>query len=156
MTPPGDAATQALSSEDRLWSALHQPRPRTRGGLPVAALSSTRRDNNMFYAITMLDARGRLADASPLRMLGWQPGLALEVGVSSGVVVVAPDPSAAVKVTSAGHLRLPAPIRHACDLQPGDRVLVAACPVIGRLLVYPMRVLDTMVMTHATSIQAHR
>ncbi|WP_281369059.1 hypothetical protein [Phytohabitans rumicis] len=40
-------------------------------------------------------------------------------------------------VTGLGHVRLPAVVRHRCDLAGGDRVLLAADRAQGRLVVHP-------------------
>ncbi|WP_345535875.1 hypothetical protein [Phytohabitans rumicis] len=48
-------------------------------------------------------------------------------------------------VTGLGHVRLPAVVRHRCDLAGGDRVLLAADRAQGRLVVHPPVMLDAMV-----------
>ena len=48
-------------------------------------------------------------------------------------------------VTGQGHLRLPATVRRRCGLAAGDRVLLAAEPAEGLVVVYPPAALDTMI-----------
>jgi hypothetical protein len=48
-------------------------------------------------------------------------------------------------MTAQGYLRLPATVRHWCGLVPGDRVLLAAEPDQGLLVVHPPAALDAMV-----------
>ena len=48
-------------------------------------------------------------------------------------------------VTSAGDLRLPAPVRRWCTLDPGSRVLLVADPDRRRLVIHPPAWLDTMI-----------
>jgi hypothetical protein len=43
-------------------------------GLPLPALRSVGRMSGTYYAVTTVDARGRLADRSPLRELHWVAG----------------------------------------------------------------------------------
>jgi hypothetical protein len=42
-------------------------------------------------------------------------------------------------------VRLPATVRHWCGLSPGSRVLLAADPAAGRLVVHPPAALDAMI-----------
>jgi bifunctional DNA-binding transcriptional regulator/antitoxin component of YhaV-PrlF toxin-antitoxin module len=42
-------------------------------------------------------------------------------------------------------VNLPAAARHACGIAPGDRVLLAAEPADGILVVHPLAALDAMV-----------
>jgi bifunctional DNA-binding transcriptional regulator/antitoxin component of YhaV-PrlF toxin-antitoxin module len=48
-------------------------------------------------------------------------------------------------VSSQGRVHLPAAARRACRIIPGDRVLLAAEPADGILLVHPLATLDAMV-----------
>jgi hypothetical protein len=60
-------------------------------------------------------------------------------------VRVTADPQGVFHLTDQGHLRLPATVRHWCGLVTGDRVLLAADPTRGLLVVHPPAVLDTMI-----------
>jgi bifunctional DNA-binding transcriptional regulator/antitoxin component of YhaV-PrlF toxin-antitoxin module len=48
-------------------------------------------------------------------------------------------------VTGQGHVRLPATVRRWCGLATGDRVLLAAEPARGLLVVHPPAALDAMI-----------
>jgi hypothetical protein len=113
-------------------------------GLPVTPLLTYPPETDAHYAVTAVDARGRLADASPVRKLAWAPGTPVALHVVRGQVVVATRRSTPGRhaITRQGHLRLPATVRHACRLRTGARVLVAAHPDTGVLVVFTTRVLD--------------
>jgi bifunctional DNA-binding transcriptional regulator/antitoxin component of YhaV-PrlF toxin-antitoxin module len=92
-----------------------------------------------------MDCNGRLAEATVISALGWAVGARLDIDVRAGLVVVSAAPDAVFTITRAGHLRLPAPVRHQCQLAAGDRLLLAADPDTGTLVVYPPRVWQTMI-----------
>jgi hypothetical protein len=75
-----------------------------------------------------------------------RPRLALTV--TRGAVVAKPDPEGREAVTRQGHLRLPAPIRHLFRLAAGDRLLLTPCPDRGFLVVYPIAILDAMLLAY--------
>ncbi len=91
-----------------------------------------------------MDCRGRLADRAALRALGWQAGTRLDIRAIGGLLVIHADPLGRSRVTGAGHLRLPAPVRHRYGLRGGDRVLLAADPARSRLVLHPPAALDAM------------
>lgn len=51
-------------------------------------------------------------------------------------------------MSAAGHLRLPAAIRHRCGLVTGDRLLLAADPSTAELRIYPPAILDELITRH--------
>ncbi|SHL54370.1 hypothetical protein SAMN05443637_1403 [Pseudonocardia thermophila] len=79
-----------------------------------------------------------------MRKLSWAPGTPVALHVVRGQVVVATRSAVSGRhaITRQGHLRLPAAVRHACRLRAGARVLVAAHPDTGVLVVFTARVLD--------------
>jgi hypothetical protein len=100
-----------------------------------------------------MDDRGRLSDRSVLGSLSWTPGTAVGVHVQDGI-----DGAAAVvvaggsgRITAAGHLRLPAAVRHRLGLRAGDRVLLAAHPAAARLVCYPPATLDAVLARFGTT-----
>jgi hypothetical protein len=113
------------------------PQPWTPSGTPSA-----------YYAVTAMDTWGRLSDRSPISSLGWRPDVRLALKVTPSAVVAAPDPAGREAVTRQGHLRLPAPIRHLFRLAAGDRLLLAACQDRGFLVVYPIAILDGMILAY--------
>jgi hypothetical protein len=120
-----------------------------RGPLPLPSLIS-RRTSTVVYGLSALDDRGRVADRVVMRALGWSAGLRLDIYETAGVLTVTTDPDGGYQVTNQGHLRLPAPLRHRCGLEAGDRVLLAADPDRSRLAIYPPAALDTLLSQQPT------
>lgn len=87
---------------------------------------------------------GAVEDGAPAT-LGWPPELRLDIRDTDGVLVIHADPAGEFRTTGQGHLRLPARVRRWCGLEVGDRVLLAADPTRGQLVVYPPAVLDSMI-----------
>jgi bifunctional DNA-binding transcriptional regulator/antitoxin component of YhaV-PrlF toxin-antitoxin module len=100
------------------------------------------------YGITALDRNGRIADRVVLRALGWTTGVRLVIDATRTLVTLHPatdDSSGGGScVTPQGYVRLPAQVRHRCDLRAGDRVLLAADPSQQMLRVYPPSTLDDL------------
>jgi hypothetical protein len=120
------------------------PTARTiRGSLPVPRLAVTRLRSTV-YGLATVDDRGRVADQAVVRVLGWGSGTRLDVHESGGLVLVRADRQGVFSVTGQGYVRLPAAVRRWCGLVSGDRVLLAADPDQGLLVVYPPVVLDAM------------
>jgi hypothetical protein len=115
--------------------------PLVRRPLPLPSLISGR-TSIVVYGLASLDARGRIADRTVLLALDWHAGLRLAIDETSGVLTCRADPTGDHQVTSQGHLRLSAPLRHRCGLTAGDRVLLAADPDRSQLTVYPPAALD--------------
>lgn len=124
---------------------------RPRGGgarrppLPLPVLP-TPRAGTLVYGLAAIDNSGRIADRTVIRALGWGPGTRLHIREASGVIVVRLDRQGVFTVTGQGHLHLPAAVRHLCGLTAGDRVLLAANPADGLLVVHPPAALDAMVV----------
>jgi hypothetical protein len=121
------------------------------GGVSVARrplplpLLIPRRTTALVYGLSALDDRGRLADRTIMQALGWSAGLGLDISETDGRLVIRPRGHGAFHVTSQGHLRVPAALRHRCGLEPGDRVLLAADPHQRRLVAYPPAALDALI-----------
>jgi hypothetical protein len=121
-----------------------------RAPLPLPTLISPR-TSTVVYGLSALDDRGRVADRVIMRALGWSAGLRLDIGETAGVLTAHTTPDGAYQVTTQGHLRLPAPLRHRCGLHTGDRVLLAAEPDRSRLAIYPPAALDTLLPQQSTA-----
>ncbi|MFJ5599902.1 AbrB/MazE/SpoVT family DNA-binding domain-containing protein [Micromonospora parva] len=106
----------------------------------------TPRAGTLVYGLAATDNSGRIADRTVIRALGWGPGTRLHIRETSGVIVVRLDRQGVFTVTGQGHLHLPAAVRHWCGLTAGDRVLLAANPADGLLVVHPPAALDAMVV----------
>jgi hypothetical protein len=135
--------------------AVRPTRPRLpspRRALPLAAMPVLRPVDAVAYGMAAMDVRGRLSDRSVLDALGWVPGTAVGVevedGVSGAAAVVVTGGSG--RITLAGHLRLPATVRHRLGLRAGDRVLLAAHPAVARLVCYPPATLDAVLAGFGT------
>jgi len=113
--------------------------------LPVPRLAALR-DRSMVYGTAAVDCNGRVAEATVIGALGWAPGTRLNICESGGLVLVTADRQGVFAMTSQGHLRLPATVRHWCGLAAGDRVLLAADPAQGLLVVHPPAALDVMIV----------
>ncbi|WP_236647355.1 hypothetical protein [Micromonospora sicca] len=113
--------------------------------LPLARLAPTR-DGSTVYGLATLDVHGRVADRAVMTALGWAPGLRLSIRESGGLIIV--DPRGVFQVTKEGHVRLPAVVRQWCGLTAGNRVLLAADPKAGRLVLHPPASLDVVARVH--------
>lgn len=136
----------ATADEDLVFSG---PSADSRwAGLPLADMLEPHPDGSRHYATTTIDDRGRLADRTPLKIMGWEPGTPATISMIPvvGIILVRRDGPDAV--TRQGHLRLPADIRHGCRLRGGDRLLVAAHPTEGILLAYAPFAVDAMTLAY--------
>ncbi len=102
-------------------------------------------DGSMVCGTATIDCNGRVAEATVISALRWAPGTRLNIRESVGLVLVTADQQGVFRTTGQGHLRLPATVRHWCSLSAGDRVLLAADPERGLLVVHPPAALDTMI-----------
>jgi bifunctional DNA-binding transcriptional regulator/antitoxin component of YhaV-PrlF toxin-antitoxin module len=130
-SPPGPNNPRAARSHAR--------------GAPMAGLASLPRDVSMRYAIVIVDERGRFTDQSIVRALGWGPGDRLDIGVSCGAVVIRTSAEGVFALNARGHVPVPVAVRRWCAVRTGDRVLLAAAPEHGVLVVHTMAALDAMV-----------
>jgi hypothetical protein len=140
------AVVPPVAPSDRTDRYNGQPSVVTTGrqALPVPRLAGARAQSTV-YGLATIDCHGRVADNTIIRALGWAPGTRLDVREGGGLVLVTADPQGVFSVTRQGHLRLSATVRHWCRLATGDRVLLAADPAQGQLVVYPPAALDTMI-----------
>ena len=111
-------------------------------GLPIPRPRERVQRSSSHYAFTTIDARGRLGDRSLVRMLGWSPATSLKPTVLDGQVIVLGRAAGTAVVTKLGHVRIPAAIRHRCQLRAGDGLLLTASPAHGFLVVCTASVLD--------------
>jgi hypothetical protein len=106
------------------------------------------RTSTSYAVVSPIDASGRLADRSPLRRLRWGPGHPVTIGLHTAAITVVTEHPGRQTIAADGYLRLPAGIRHAIRLRPADRLLAVACPEVDLLMLYPMPVLETMILAH--------
>jgi bifunctional DNA-binding transcriptional regulator/antitoxin component of YhaV-PrlF toxin-antitoxin module len=107
-------------------------------------LASLPRDASLRYAIVTVDDRGRFTDQSIVRAMGWGPGRRVETRVVSGVLVIQAKDGGLHALTPKGHVQLPTAVRQWFAMGAGDRVLLAAAPDRGVLVVHTMAALDAM------------
>jgi len=124
-------------------------------GLPLAPLLLPMLAASLYCALTPIDDRGRLANRSPIRAVGWLPGQPITISIVQETVVVISQSNGAESITRQGHLRLPAHVRHICRLTPGDRLLVAAAPTNGLIVAYTMPSLESILLKHHISAPPH-
>ena len=91
-----------------------------RASFPLATLTAVR-ERGTVYGLAAVDGRGRIADHQVMTALGWLPGTRLDVRECEGLVLVSVNRHGVFALTSQGHLRLPATVRHWCRLAPGQR-----------------------------------
>ncbi len=123
----------------------------SRRALPMARLGPLRARSTV-YGLATIDCNGRLAETTVVRALGWAPGTRLDIHERGGLVLVVADRQGVFTLTGQGYVRLPATVRHWCTLVPGDRVLLAADPDQGLLVVHPPAALDAMITQFHASV----
>lgn len=122
--------------------------------LPLMALSE-KRAGSAVYGLSTLGAGGRVADRVIMSALGWTPGSRLDIRVSRGLIAIFGDDRGVFRVSTQRFLHLPVAARRWCELSPGDRVLLAAYPEGGLLVVHPPAALDAVVdRVHADALGA--
>ncbi|PKW16887.1 AbrB/MazE/SpoVT family DNA-binding domain-containing protein [Saccharopolyspora spinosa] len=112
---------------------------RRRLPLPVIA---ERRELHVTYGMTRVDASGRVPAASVLHALQWPPGQNLTIRVTSGAVVLQPDPGGIHPLPNTRRIKIPATARAACGIRIGDTVLLVADPRRDMVLVDPLTAVD--------------
>ncbi|WP_344412148.1 hypothetical protein [Amycolatopsis minnesotensis] len=151
-----DAEPQSI--EDHILSTRSPGAPQTRQqtkSLPTATLLEPAQSGTLYFVVTTIDSRGRLADRSPLRVLGWTPDCTITITALGRAVIVVTRSAGPDAVTRQGHLRLPAPIRHVCRLNTGARLLVAASLDRDLLAVYPGSSVEASLLAYHETLR-HR
>lgn len=129
-------------SDHRVQGEDDRPMPPSHPGLPLARPVERRRIPSIYYCITVVDSRGRLADRSALHAMRWPAAQMVDFAVGSGAVAVTGGGSSGWKITKQGHLRLPPDIRHMLGIAARDRLIVAADKHARMLVVGTMSWLD--------------
>jgi hypothetical protein len=150
-TPSHVSDRPTVSLGDAVVSAVIPSRRRVIArtpGLPVAQLTVPERDESAHYVVTAIDAHGRLADRSAVRVLRWQPGQPIAITITQRALLILPQPNGPEFITQQGHLRVPAAVRHAFGIKSSDRMLLAAFPDRSLLVAYTFAALDTMILLY--------
>ncbi|MEV0131364.1 hypothetical protein AB0H83_23235 [Dactylosporangium sp. NPDC050688] len=117
---------------------------RSRGPLPLARLAQ-RPAGTLRFGLATIDTNGRVADSILFTTLGWKTGTRLDIRTCGGLILVTADEHGVFRFRSPGYVRIPVTARQCCRLLLGDRVLLAADPVNGLLVVHPPVVLEELV-----------
>ncbi|MFY1702982.1 hypothetical protein ACN28G_14745 [Micromonospora sp. WMMA1923] len=148
--PPVALPGQRAGTRSSGGRALQRP------PLPLSVVPPER-VGRLVYGMAAVDASGRIGDRMMNGVLGWSAGTRLQAAEGGGMIVVRAARCGSFAVTAGGHLHLPAALRHWCGLRSGDRVLLAADPVDGLLVVHPPVVLDTVLAeVHAAVLGGDR
>jgi len=112
--------------------------------LPLLKLA-LKRVGTAVYGLSTLDTGGRISDKAIMTALGWKPHERLDIRVSRGLIAIFADNRGIFRVKARGFVSLPIAARRWSELGVGSRVLLAAYPEGGLLLVHPPVVLDEVV-----------
>ncbi|WP_199514254.1 AbrB/MazE/SpoVT family DNA-binding domain-containing protein [Nucisporomicrobium flavum] len=99
-----------------------------------------RRD--VLFGMCSLDVKGRVFDGRVIAALGWSVGTRVGFTVVDGLIVIGADEAAPYVVSGRGSVRLPMNVRRAVGIESPQRVLLAALPGPGRLVVHPLVMLE--------------
>jgi len=105
---------------------------------------------DVVYGIGRIDASGRIADRTVTSALGWSGGDRLTLTADAGVVTARRDSGGMITLPARAYIAIPAALRRRCGLRPGDRVLLAAVPAEGSLVVYSLAVVDQAIRAHGS------
>jgi bifunctional DNA-binding transcriptional regulator/antitoxin component of YhaV-PrlF toxin-antitoxin module len=122
--------------------------------LPLTSLHRLPRDTSMLYDIGPVDASGRVANREIVKALRWQPGDKLEIILTSGAIVIRASPDGLFCVPQKPRIMIPATARRRHAISAGHRVLLAAAPDFGIVIVYPPSALDKMISRHHSTYPA--
>ncbi|WP_328469121.1 AbrB/MazE/SpoVT family DNA-binding domain-containing protein [Actinoplanes sp. NBC_00393] len=143
------------------WHDLDSDVPASRStsnqstGLPLPPIITRRPAHPMFFAVSVVDSRGRVVAASIIDTLGWRPGHVVAFAVSEEQVVTVQRPlgtatprSLRGTIRRSGRLILPATLRHRAGINQGNRLLLAANETSQLLQIYPALVLAAILQGH--------
>ncbi|GAA2779024.1 AbrB/MazE/SpoVT family DNA-binding domain-containing protein [Crossiella cryophila] len=113
--------------------------------LPLATVASPpARTATTLYRLSAVDCNGYVLNRAILTALTWPAGTRLSARMARSLLVLTADQAGAFAIGNQGDLWLPITVRRACGLVTGDRVLLAADPPLGRLVLVPPAELDRM------------
>lgn len=142
-SPSGSTAGNAASLQ---FNELYRASSRLTESLDVPFAFPGVIDNPigaLHCASTTINDHGRLSDRSSLKALRWAPGQFVSFDGDHRIVVARCARQSRWAVGRAGYLRIPSANRHRCNLNPGDRALIAADLSRDILVVLPIAVVAT-------------
>ena len=113
--------------------------------LPPTDLHRLPRDASMLYDIGRVDGSGRIASNDIINALNWSSGSKLDVILTPQSIVLRSASDGLFSVPQRPCIVIPARARRPHGIKPGDRVLIAAAPDHGLVIVYPLSALDEMI-----------
>lgn len=120
--------------------------------LPTGSLSMLPNKSSVVYGMAAMDDRGRIANHATIDALEWTSEDHLAMQVLHGAVVVQKCGEGSLMLARRGSVKIPAPVRHWCAINPGDQVLLVAVPEHGVLLLHPAATLNEMMLGYHTSL----
>lgn len=126
----------------------HPGSPKPARSLPLTSLHRLPRDTSMLYEMLRVDASGRIGHHEIVEALHWRPGDKLETFLTQGAIVIRVSADGLFCVLQRGRIVIPAAARRRYDIRPTDRLLIAAVPDYGIMIVYPLPALDEMIASY--------
>lgn len=150
-----DSPQCGYGSGPRIRSANGSPPVPVIAGLPLPELGRLTRARATFYAVSSIDAWGRIADRAAARAMRWSATTPLSFSPRTDCGFILVTVGGTNRITRQGHIRLPLSIRRSCHLVPQDRLLLAANPDTQQLVIYTMAAVDAMVVAfHRAWVEA--
>jgi bifunctional DNA-binding transcriptional regulator/antitoxin component of YhaV-PrlF toxin-antitoxin module len=140
--PPATAQTivAALTLPSSPSAAPQSVRP-----LPLTSLAQLPRDASMLYDMARVDASGRVESRDIIKALGWQARDKFEMILTRGAIIIRQASDGCFSMPQRPRIIIPPTARKRHAIRTGDRVLVAAAPDYGVLIVYPVPTLNEII-----------
>jgi hypothetical protein len=120
--------------------AVNLPSP-ARLALPLVAArvkNPATRPGRALLGVAVVDRSGRVRDRVLMDALGWADGERLSIDVQPGALVLRPDADGAIRMDARDQVVLPAGARTLVGIASGQRVVLAALPDVGVMVVHPV------------------
>lgn len=137
---------------DALVPELVTPQVNELPALPIAELQFLLRDESIQYEISRVDPSGRVSVRNLVAALGWHADGRLSLRASPSAMVLRSADDGASHIAKDRRVVIPAAARFLCGLGSGDGILVAAALNHGALVIYPLSVLDNMMVRYHMSV----
>ncbi|MFD2472099.1 hypothetical protein [Amycolatopsis silviterrae] len=120
--------------------------------LPLPAPPAPARQAELVYALSRLDASGRLSATTLLARLQWRTSVRLAATVVGTSVVFRPDRHGVFALDPKRKVVVPLRLRRPCRLHTGDQALLVADTRENILVVHPTAALDKIVLARHASL----